>query len=158
VPRKFKSTGKFLKPDPRYRSILLSKFINTLMFDGKKSTAQNIIYDAFEIIKNKMGEDNDPVEIFKQAIDNVKPRIEVRSRRVGGATYQVPVEVSRSRQQALAFRWLRIAARARKGMPMAKRLAEELMAAYRREGAAVKTREDTHKMAEANKAFAHLAW
>ena len=158
MPRKFKSTERFLKPDPRYKSMLLSKFINTLMYDGKKSTAQRIVYDAFELIAKKMGENTDPVEVFKQALDNVKPRIEVRSRRVGGATYQVPVEVSRSRQQALAFRWLRTASRARKGMPMARRLAEELMAAYRREGAAVKTREDTHKMAEANKAFAHLAW
>jgi small subunit ribosomal protein S7 len=158
MPRKFKSTEKFLKPDPRYRSALISKFINNLMFDGKKSTAQKIVYDAFDMIKAKMGDDTDPLEFFKQALDNVKPRIEVRSRRVGGATYQVPVEVTRKRQQALAFRWIRTAARARKGMPMAKRLAEELLAAYKREGAAFKTREDTHKMAEANKAFAHLAW
>ena len=158
MPRKFKSTERFLKPDPRYKSMLLAKFINMLMLDGKKTTAQRTVYDAFEIIQRKMGEGTDSLEVFKQALDNVKPKIEVRSRRVGGATYQVPVEVTRRRQQALAFRWLRTAARARKGMPMARRLAEELMAAYRREGAAVKTREDTHKMAEANKAFAHLAW
>lgn len=158
MPRKFRSTEKFLKPDPRHRSMLISKFVNSMMLDGKKSTAQKILYDAFELMKKKMGEDIDPAEVFKQAIENVKPKIEVRSRRVGGATYQVPVEVTRKRQQALAFRWLRAASRARKGMPMAKRIAEELMAAYRREGAAFKTREDTHKMAEANKAFAHLAW
>jgi small subunit ribosomal protein S7 len=158
MPRKFKSTERFLKPDPRYKSKLLAKFTNTIMVDGKKSVAQSVVGDAFDIIKRKMGENTDPLEVFKQAIENVKPRIEVRSRRVGGANYQVPVEVTRKRQQALAFRWIRTAARARKGMPMAKRLAEELMAAYRREGAAVKTREDTHKMAEANKAFAHLAW
>ena len=157
MPRKFKSTERFLKPDPRFRSKLISKFINTMMYKGKKTTAQKTIYDAFELIKKKMGEKTDPVEVFTQALENVKPRIEVRSRRVGGATYQVPIEVTRKRQQALAFRWIRVAARARKGMPMARRMAEELMAAYRREGAAVKTREDTHKMAEANKAFAHLA-
>jgi small subunit ribosomal protein S7 len=158
MPRKFKSTEGFLKPDPRYKSMLLSKFINTLMLDGKKSVTQGVVYDALEMIRDKMGEKTDPAEVFRQAIENIKPKVEVRSRRVGGATYQVPVEVTRKRQQALAFRWLRIAARARKGMPMARRLAEELMAAYRHEGAAIKTREDTHKMAEANKAFAHLAW
>jgi small subunit ribosomal protein S7 len=158
MPRKFKSTEKFLEPDPRYRSLLISKFINSLMIKGKKSTAQKILYDAFDMIKSRMGEDTDPVEVFGQAIENVKPKVEVRSRRVGGATYQVPVEVSKKRRQALAFRWIRTAAKARKGIPMAKRLAEELMAAYKREGAAIKTREDTHRMAEANKAFAHLAW
>jgi small subunit ribosomal protein S7 len=158
MPRKFKSTERFIKPDPRYKSLLVSKFMNYIMLEGKKSTAQEMMYDSFEIIRKKLGEKTDPVEVFKQAIENVKPRIEVRSRRVGGATYQVPVEVTRKRQQSLAFRWIRAAARARKGMPMAKRLAEEFLAAYRREGAAIKTREDTHKMAEANKAFAHLAW
>ncbi len=158
MPRKFKSTERFLKPDPRHKSMLLAKFINMLMLGGKKTTAQRTVYDAFDLIQRKMGEGTDPVEVFTQALDNVKPKVEVRSRRVGGATYQVPVEVTRKRQQALAFRWIRTAARARKGMPMARRLAEELMAAYRREGAAVKTRENTHKMAEANKAFAHLAW
>jgi len=158
MPRKFKSTEKYLKPDPRYKSPLVSKFINYMMVKGKKSTSQKMFYDALDIIQKKLGEGTDPLEVFKQAIDNVKPRIEVRSRRVGGATYQVPVEVTRKRQQSLAFRWIRTAARARKGMPMAKRLAEEFLAAYRREGSAIKTREDTHKMAEANKAFAHLAW
>ncbi len=156
--KKFKSTERFLKPDPRYKSLLASKFINCLMYDGKKSTAQQVFYDALDIIKKKMGEDTDPSEIFKQAVENVMPKVEVRSRRVGGATYQVPVEVSRKRQQALAFRWMRAAARARKGMPMCKRLAEEILAAYKHDGAAMKIREDTHKMAEANKAFAHLAW
>ena len=129
-----------------------------MMLDGKKSTTQKVIYDAFDMIKKRMGEKTDPLEVFKQALDNVKPRIEVRSRRVGGATYQVPVEVTKKRQQALAFRWIRSAARARKGMPMCRRLAEEFLAAHKHEGSAVKTREDTHKMAEANKAFAHLAW
>jgi small subunit ribosomal protein S7 len=158
MPRKFKSTEKYLKPDPKYKSLLVSKFINYMMIKGKKSTSQKMFYDALDIIEKKLGENTDPLEVFKQAIDNVKPRIEVRSRRVGGATYQVPVEVTRKRQQSLAFRWIRAAARARKGMPMARRLAEEFLAAYRREGSAIKTREDTHKMAEANKAFAHLAW
>jgi small subunit ribosomal protein S7 len=158
MPRKFKSTEGFLKPDPRHKSMLVSKFVNTLMLCGKKSVAQGVVYDSFEIIRGKMGDKTDPVEVFKQAIENVKPKVEVRSKRVGGATYQVPVEVTRKRQQALAFRWIRLAAKARKGMPMARRLAEELMAAYKHEGSAIKTREDTHKMAEANKAFAHLAW
>ena len=158
MPRKFKSTEKFLKPDPRFKSMLVSKFTNYIMLKGRKSAAQKAIYGAFEIIREKLGDNPDPVEVFKQAIENVKPRIEVRSRRVGGATYQVPVEVTKKRQQSLAFRWIRAAARSRKGMPMARRLAEEFLAAYKREGAAIKTREDTHKMAEANKAFAHLAW
>ena len=158
MPRKFKSPERFLKPDPRFKSELVSKFVNTIMLEGKKTVSQGIVYGAFDIIKKKLGEEPGPAEVFKQAIENVKPKVEVRSRRVGGATYQVPVEVSRKRQQALAFRWIRHAARARKGMPMERRLAEELMAAYRNEGAAVKTKEDTHKMAESNKAFAHLAW
>jgi small subunit ribosomal protein S7 len=158
MPRKFKSTEKYLKPDPRYKSLLVSKFINYMMIKGKKSTSQKMFYDSLDIIQKKLGEKTDPLEVFKQAIENVKPRIEVRSKRVGGATYQVPIEVTRKRQQSLAFRWIRAAARARKGMPMAQRLAEEFLAAYRREGSAIKTREDTHKMAEANKAFAHLAW
>jgi small subunit ribosomal protein S7 len=157
MPRKYKSTERFLKPDPKYGSLLVSRFINTVMQRGKKSTAQKIVYDAFEYIKKKMA-DAEPLKVFEQALENVKPILEVRSRRVGGATYQVPVEVPHKRQVALAMKWISIAARAKKGKPMYIKLADELMAAYNKEGAAYKKREDTHKMAEANKAFAHLAW
>jgi small subunit ribosomal protein S7 len=146
-----------LKPDPRYGSLLLAKFINCLMWSGKKSVAQRSVYDALETIRERV-KDAQPVEVFQAAIENVKPKVEVRSRRVGGATYQVPVEVSPRRQQALSFRWLIRAARARRGRPMSDRLAEELLAAYRKEGAAVQMRENIHRMAEANKAFAHFAW
>mgnify|MGYP006290079029 CR=1 FL=1 len=146
-----------LKPDARYGNIVMAKFINRIMLDGKKSTAERIFYDALDLIGTKI-KDADPAEVFDQALNNIKPRIEVRSRRVGGQTYQIPIEVTRKRQQALAFRWLLAAARARKGRPMHQRLAEELMAAYKKEGAAVTQRENTHRMAEANKAFAHFAW
>jgi len=146
-----------LKPDPRYSSPLLSKFINCLMWSGKKSVAQRSVYDALETIRERV-KDAQPLEVFQAAVENVKPKVEVRSRRVGGATYQVPVEVSARRQQALSFRWLIRAARARRGRPMSDRLAEELLAAYRKEGAAVQMRENIHRMAEANKAFAHFAW
>jgi small subunit ribosomal protein S7 len=146
-----------LKPDPRYNSLLLSKFINCLMWSGKKSVVQRSVYDALEVIRERV-KDAAPLEVFQTAVENVKPRVEVRSRRVGGATYQVPVEVSARRQQALSFRWLIRAARARRGRPMSQRLAEELLAAYRKEGAAVQMRENIHRMAEANKAFAHFAW
>ncbi len=157
MPRKYVSTDHLLKPDPRYRDNLASKFINCLMHCGKKSIAQATFYDALESIAEKI-KDKEPIEVFRQALENVKPQVEVRSKRVGGATYQVPMEVSRKRQQSLAIRWLLAAARAKKGRPMTKRLAEELMAAYRGEGDAIKKREDTHRMAEANKAFAHFAW
>ena len=157
MPRKYKSTKRFLKPDPRYNDLLVSWFINQVMQKGKKSKAQKIVYQAFERIKQKMP-DKDPLEVFKQAIENVKPRLEVRPRRVGGATYQVPMEVKPERQTSLAMKWIIGAARARKGKPMYIRLADELIAAYNREGAAFKKREDVHRMAEANKAFAHLAW
>jgi len=146
-----------LKPDPRYHNLLLSKFINCLMWDGKKSVAQKIFYDALEVVSERI-KDVDPVEVFQTAIENVKPKVEVRSRRVGGMTYQVPVEVTAQRRQALAVRWIIRAARARSGQPMCQRLAEELVAAYRREGAAIQVRENVHRMAEANKAFAHFAW
>jgi small subunit ribosomal protein S7 len=146
-----------LKPDPRYSSPLLSKFVNCLMWSGKKSVAQRSVYDALETIRERV-KDAQPLEVFQAAVENVKPKVEVRSRRVGGATYQVPVEVSARRQQALSFRWLIRAARARRGRPMSDRLAEELLAAYRKEGAAVQMRENIHRMAEANKAFAHFAW
>jgi small subunit ribosomal protein S7 len=146
-----------LKPDPRYNSLLLSKFVNCLMWSGKKSVVQKSVYDALETIGERM-KDAGPLEVFQAAVENVKPKVEVRSRRVGGATYQVPVEVSARRQQALSFRWIIRAARARRGRPISGRLADELLAAYRKEGAAVQMRENIHRMAEANKAFAHFAW
>jgi len=146
-----------LKPDPKYDSILASKFINCLMWDGKKATAQRIFYDALDQIKKRMPGEK-PIEVFTQAVDNVKPTVEVRSKRVGGATYQVPMQVNRTRQQSLAIRWIVAAARNKSGRPMFQRLSDELMAAYRREGEAMTKRENTIKMADANKAFAHFAW
>ncbi len=146
-----------VKPDLKYQSVRVEKFINSVMWDGKKSTARTVVYDALALIAEKAKTEN-PVELFETAIRNVSPAMEIRSRRVGGANYQVPREVNPNRKQALAFRWILIAARARKGMPMAERLAAELMAAANNEGPAVKKREDTHRMAEANKAFAHFAW
>jgi small subunit ribosomal protein S7 len=146
-----------LKPDPRYNSILASKFINCLMYDGKKSVAQSVFYDALDVIGKKM-QDQSPIDVFTQAVDNVKPHIEVRSKRVGGAAYQVPMQVSKGRQQSLAFRWILLAVREKKGRPTHVKLAEELMAACKREGAAVTRRENVHRMADANKAFAHFAW
>jgi len=146
-----------LKADPRYNSLLASKFINCLMWDGKKATAQRIFYGALDQIKKRMPDIN-PIDVFQQALDNVKPPVELRSRRVGGATYQVPMQVSPGRKQSLAVRWLITAARGKAGKPMAMRLADELMSAYRREGEAMSKRETTIKMADANKAFAHFAW
>ena len=146
-----------LRPDPRYGSVLASKFINSMMWAGKKTTAQNVFYDALDSIKQKMG-DVDPLEVFTQGVENVKPNIEVRSKRVGGASYQVPMQVNRNRQQSLAIRWILMACREKKGRPMSDKLAAELMAAYNREGAAMTRRENVHRMADANKAFAHFAW
>ena len=146
-----------LKPDPRYNSILASKFINCLMWDGKKSVAQNVFYGALDDLKRRLPE-REPIEIFHTALDNVKPHIEVRSKRVGGASYQVPMQVNRNRQQSLAIRWLLSAVREKKGRPTAIKLADELFAAFNREGSAMTKRENTHRMAEANKAFAHFAW
>ena len=153
-----------LRPDPRYGNKVLAKFINCVMYDGKKSRAQRVVYDALAVIKDKLdkvGEvDNKPqdeLECFLRAIDNVKPYVEVRSKRIGGANYQVPMQVNHRRQQSLAFRWIIQAARSEKGRPMAQRLAEELVAAAKREGKAMQTREQTHRMAEANKAFSHFA-
>jgi small subunit ribosomal protein S7 len=146
-----------LKPDPRFHSILASKFVNCLMSSGKKTTAMRVFYDAMDLIAEKIT-DNPPIDVFHQAVDNVKPSIEVRSRRVGGANYQVPTQVSSRRQQALAIRWLLEACREKKGRPMHLLLAEELMAAYKREGAAMTKRDNVHRMADANKAFAHFAW
>ncbi len=146
-----------LKPDPKFDSILASKFINCLMWDGKKTTAQGVFYNALDEIKNRVP-DVAPIEVFTTAVENVKPHIEVRSKRVGGASYQVPMQVSRSRQQSLAIRWMLTAIRDKKGRPTHMRLADELVAAYNREGVAMTKRENTHRMAEANKAFSHFAW
>lgn len=143
--------------DMKYGSVRVEKFINSVMWDGKKSTARKVVYDALDVIKEKTKAEN-PVEIFDTAIRNVGPAMEIRSRRVGGANYQVPREVRPERKQALAFRWILIAARGGKGKPMAQKLAAEIIAAANNEGSAIKKREDTHRMAEANKAFAHFAW
>ena len=146
-----------LKPDPRYNSVLASKFINCLMWGGKKATAQRVFYNALGQIQKRMPDVN-PIDVFTQAVEHVKPSVEVRSKRVGGATYQVPMQVNKTRQQSLAIRWIITAARAKSGRPMFLRLADELMAAYRREGEAMAKRENTIKMADANKAFSHFAW
>jgi small subunit ribosomal protein S7 len=151
------ASQKTLKPDPKFGSLLASKFINCLMHDGKKSVAQNVVYDALTIIHEKLPNE-DPIEVFTRAVENVKPSIEVRSKRVGGAAYQVPMQVSRNRQQSLAIRWILGACREKKGRPMHEKLAEELLAAFNREGAAMSKRENVHRMADANKAFAHFAW
>ena len=144
-------------PDIRYSSLLVTKFINCLMHDGKKSVATRIMYDAMDLIKKRIP-DGDPLEIFKAAIENVKPALEVRSRRVGGANYQVPIPVKPKRQLSLSIRWLIAATRSKSGRPMFQRLADELVAASRREGEAISKRENTIKMADANKAFSHFAW
>ncbi len=146
-----------LKPDPVYGSILASKFINCLMWNGKKTVAQRIFYDALDLIKERLKVD-DPLEVFTQAVENVKPMIEVRSRRVGGAAYQVPMQVNKIRRQSLAIRWILLAVRDKKGRPTHKKLADELMAASKKEGGAMTRRDNVHRMAEANKAFAHFAW
>lgn len=146
-----------LIPDTRYESLLISKFINCLMRDGKKATATRVVYDALDQIKKRMP-DIDPLEVFTVALNNVKPSLEVRSRRVGGANYQVPMQVKPKRQESLAIRWILAAIRSKSGRPTYLRLADELMAAFRREGEAMSKREQTIKMAEANKAFSHFAW
>lgn len=146
-----------LRPDPVYNNLLVSKFVNCLMQDGKKSTALRVIYDAMDIIAKKLPEE-EPLEVFIQALENVKPHVEVRSKRVGGASYQVPMQVNRNRQQSLAIRWILEAVRDKKGRPTCEKLADELMSAFKREGTAITKRENTHRMADANKAFAHFAW
>ncbi len=156
MPRRREVPKRKILPDPKYNEVLVAKFVNTVMLDGKKSTAEQIVYGALEIIEEKRQED--PVKIFRRALENVQPVIEVKSRRVGGATYQVPVEISGNRRMALAMRWIRNFSRKRGGRSMMDRLANELMDAAEGRGAAVKKREDTHKMAEANKAFAHYRW
>ena len=155
--KKYTSAVENLKPDPVHGSLLLSKFINCMMYDGKKATAQRVVYGALKIIETRV-KDQKPIEVFENALNNVKPNIEVRSRRVGGANYQVPMAVGRKRQQSLAIRWVIEAARAKSGRAMHERLADQLMAAARKEGDAMTTRENVHKMADANKAFAHFAW
>ena len=157
MAQKFTASAKQLKPDAKYHSVLASKFINCLMHDGKKSVALGVFYGAIDIIASKVT-DRPAIEVFTEAVENVKPGIEVRSRRVGGANYQVPTPVNSRRQQALAIRWILEVCRDKKGRPMHQRLAEELLAAYRREGAAVTKRDNVHRMADANKAFAHFAW
>ena len=151
------ASKKTLVPDPKYGSILASKFMNCMMWNGKKSVAGQVFYGALDIIHEKI-KDVEPLVVFTTAVENVKPNIEVRSKRVGGASYQVPMQVSKNRQQSLAIRWILMACREKKGRPMHEKLAAELMAAYNREGAAVTRRENVHRMADANKAFAHFAW
>ncbi len=154
--RKKKSIQRPLLPDPRFHSELVTRFINNLMLKGKKSLAERIFYQAMDIIEERSGQE--PLEVFQKALENVKPFLEVRSRRVGGATYQVPVEVTQNRRTALAIRWILSFSRGRQGMPFSQKLAVELMDAYQNQGAAVKKKQNIHKMAEANKAFAHYRW
>lgn len=156
MPRRRVAEKREILPDPKYGSKLVSKFVSALMEDGKKSTAERACYGAFDIIKQKTGQD--PLKVFKQALENVKPVLEVRPRRVGGATYQVPVEVRPSRRLALGFRWVINYSRARNEKTMRERLAGELLDAFNNTGASAKKKEDTHKMAEANRAFAHYRW
>jgi len=156
VPRRGNVPKRDILPDPIYNSVLVTKLINTVMLDGKKGVAQKVVYDAFDIIKEKA--DKDPLEAFTTAMDNIMPSLEVKARRVGGATYQVPIEVRPERRQTLGLRWLVGYARKRGEKTMKDRLANEIMDACNNLGAAVKKREDTHKMAESNKAFAHFRW
>ncbi|MBL9083470.1 MAG: 30S ribosomal protein S7 [Planctomycetales bacterium] len=151
------ASRKMLTPDARYNSLVVSKFINCLMNDGKKNRATRVFYDAMDIVGEKI-KDADAGEIFQRAIDNVKPEVEVRSKRVGGAAYQVPMQVNKIRQQSLAIRWMLMAVREKKGRATHEKLADEIIAAYKREGAAVTKRDNVHRMADANKAFAHFAW
>ena len=154
---KFTASRTQLKPDPRHGSILITKFVNCLMYDGKKSIALRCFYNALDLIHKKLPDVN-PVDVFHTAVENCKPNVEVRSRRVGGANYQVPVQVRSVRQQTLAIRWILQAVRGKKGRPVEVRLADEFVAAYKREGAAMTTRDQVHRMADANRAFAHFAY
>ncbi len=157
MPKKFTNSVAQLKPDPTYQSKLVSKFVNCLMWDGKKSVANRVFYDAMDIIGKRI-KDKTAFEVFEGAIENVKPNLEVRSKRVGGSNYQVPRPVTRKRQQSLSIRWILDAVRKGKGKPTCEKLARELMDAFKREGAAITVRENVHRMAEANKAFSHFAW
>jgi small subunit ribosomal protein S7 len=156
MARRRKAEQRTLAPDPTYNSELVAKVINFTMRCGKKTTAERIVYGALGMIAEKLSDD--PIEVLIKAIDNMKPRVEVKSRRVGGSTYQVPVEISRDRQLALALRWLLAASKARRGVPMGPAVAMELMDAFNGQGAVIRKRDDTHRMAQANKAFAHYAW
>ncbi|MFA6470792.1 MAG: 30S ribosomal protein S7 [Candidatus Latescibacterota bacterium] len=156
MPRRRKVTKRQLLPDPKFKSVLVTRFINNLMKDGKKSVAESIFYGAIDFIENRTGQSG--LDVFQKAIDNVKPVVEVKSRRVGGATYQVPVEIRSERRMALSIRWLILYSQARTEKTMAEKLAMEMDAASKNQGASVKKRDDTHKMAEANKAFAHYRW
>ena len=154
--RRRRAPKRRILPDPKYKSTLVAKMVNIIMHEGKKSIAESIVYGAFDIIQEKTGKD--ALEVFKQAVDNARPLLETKSRRVGGATYQIPVSVRPDRGQTLAMRWMRDAARTQKGRPMKQKFAGELVDAFNKSGAVMKKREDVHKMAEANKAFAHFAW
>ncbi|MBE7463375.1 MAG: 30S ribosomal protein S7 [Planctomycetes bacterium] len=156
LPEHIRVTGRGLKPDPRFNDLLVTKFINCMMYSGQRGKSQNLFYEAMDIVQKRTN--GSPLEVFHAALDNVKPMVEVKSRRVGGATWQVPIEVSRKRAQSLAIRWILEATRGKKGRPMAERLAGEFMDAQKKEGAAITKRENTHKMAEANKAFSHFAF
>ena len=156
MPRRGFIAKRDVLPDPIYKSKVVTKLINTIMLDGKKGTAQKILYDAFEMVKEKTGKE--PMEVFNQALENIKPALEVKARRVGGSNVQVPIEVSEERSQVLGLRWLTQYARLRGGRGMAEKLANEIIDASNGTGASVKKREDTHRMAEANKAFAHMKW
>ena len=156
VPRRGQTAKRDVLPDPLYNSKLVTRLINSVMYDGKKGVAQKIVYDAFDIIKEKTG--NEPLDVFEQAMENVMPQLEVKARRVGGATYQVPMEVRPERRQTLGLRWITACSRQRSERTMKERLANEIMDAVNSTGGAFKKREDTHKMAEANKAFAHYRW
>ncbi|MFQ3621928.1 MAG: 30S ribosomal protein S7 [Acetobacteraceae bacterium] len=158
MSRRHRAEKRDVLPDPKFGDVVLSKFMNALMYDGKKSVAEAIVYGALDTVKRRVGPNTDPLRVFHEAMENVKPAVEVRSRRVGGATYQVPVEVRAERRQALAIRWLIEAARKRGEHTMRDRLSNELLDAANNRGAAVKKREDTHRMAEANRAFSHYRW
>lgn len=157
MSRRHRATKRKITPDPRYNSPLVAHLVNVVMFDGKKSLAERIVYGAFEKVSEKL-EKGDPVDLLIGALENARPRLEVKSRRVGGATYQVPVEISYERQESLALRWIVTAASSRKGITMRDSLANEIIDAYNNTGGVVKKKEDTHKMAQANRAFAHLRW
>ncbi len=157
MSRRRQAVKRPVHPDPRYNSTLVSNLINMVMLSGKKSVSQTIVYGAFELVAEKLGK-GDPIDLLIGALENARPKLEVKSRRVGGATYQVPLEIPYERQQSLAFRWMVTAARTRKGKPMREALADEIVDAYNNTGSVVRKKEDTHKMAQANKAFAHLRW
>ncbi|MEP2707937.1 MAG: 30S ribosomal protein S7 [Roseibium sp.] len=156
MSRRHRAEKREINPDPKFKDLVVTKFMNSIMYDGKKSTAERIVYGAFDVVENKTREN--PIEVFHAALENVMPQVEVRSRRVGGATYQVPVEVRNERRQALAIRWLISAARNRNETTMVDRLSGELLDAANNRGTAVKKREDTHRMADANRAFSHYRW